>query len=100
MLVTRSGLARDLEELGSAGGSHTCWQDVQPNVLGALPHDRLTGEEDNVNYVARPALIAGYGNGGLAMESKAYLLEARPLVGRTTACVGRNLPPENARNLG
>jgi aminoglycoside 3-N-acetyltransferase len=47
---------------------------------GALPYERVIGEEDYVGYIARSALAAGAGSSGSVGEATAYLFEARKLV--------------------
>jgi aminoglycoside 3-N-acetyltransferase len=47
---------------------------------GALPYERVIGEEDYVGYIARTALVAGIGGSGSVGEATAYLFEARELV--------------------
>ena len=47
---------------------------------GALPYERVIGEEDYVGYIARSALAAGTGSSGSVGEATAYLFEARKLV--------------------
>src|SRR5215217_4697647 len=47
---------------------------------GALPYERVIGEEDYVGYIARSALAAGRGSSGSVGEATAYLFEARKLV--------------------
>jgi aminoglycoside 3-N-acetyltransferase len=47
---------------------------------GALPYERVIGEEDYIGYIARSALAAGAGSSGSVGEATAYLFEARKLV--------------------
>ena len=47
---------------------------------GALPYERVIGEEDYVGYIARSALAAGAGSSGSVGEATAYLFEAQKLV--------------------
>src|SRR5215207_2505663 len=47
---------------------------------GALPYERVIGEEDYVGYIARWALAAGTGSRGSVGGATAYLFEARKLV--------------------
>jgi aminoglycoside 3-N-acetyltransferase len=47
---------------------------------GALPYERVIGEEDYVGYIARSALAAGAGSSGSVGEATAYLFETRKLV--------------------
>jgi aminoglycoside 3-N-acetyltransferase len=47
---------------------------------GALPYERVIGDEDYVGYIARSALAAGAGGSGSVGEAPAYLFEARELV--------------------
>jgi aminoglycoside 3-N-acetyltransferase len=47
---------------------------------GALPYERVIGEEDYIGYIARSALAAGAGWRGSVGEARAYLFEGRKLV--------------------
>jgi aminoglycoside 3-N-acetyltransferase len=47
---------------------------------GALPYERVIGEEDYIGYIACSALAAGAGSSGSVGEARAYLFEARELV--------------------
>ena len=67
---------------------------------GALPYERLIGEEDYIEYIARSALEAGCGRSGLAGEGTAHLFEARPLVEHAVAWIEQNFPSEAAEDPG
>lgn len=47
---------------------------------GALPYERVLGEEDYVEHIARSALAAGKGNSGPAGQGTAHVFDARELV--------------------
>jgi len=47
---------------------------------GAFPYDRLLGEEDYIEHIARSALADGTGRSGPVGKGKAYLFEAPELV--------------------
>ena len=57
---------------------------------GALPYERVIGEEDYVGYVARSALAVGAGDSGPIGEATAYLFEARELVEHAVRWIERN----------
>jgi aminoglycoside 3-N-acetyltransferase len=60
---------------------------------GALPYERITGEEDYIGYIARSALADGVGRSGPVGEGKAYLFEARDLVAYAVRWIESNFPP-------
>jgi aminoglycoside 3-N-acetyltransferase len=57
---------------------------------GALPYERVIGEEDYVGYLARSAIEAGCGKSGPVGQATAYLFEARPLVEHVVAWIEHN----------
>jgi aminoglycoside 3-N-acetyltransferase len=67
---------------------------------GALPYERLTGEEDYVGYIARSALAAGSGAGGPVGETTAHLFDARGLVEHAVGWIERNFPFRAAKDPG
>lgn len=60
---------------------------------GALPYERITGEEDYIEHIARSALVEGIGRSGPVGEGKAHLFEARELVAYAVRWIERNFPP-------
>jgi aminoglycoside 3-N-acetyltransferase len=59
---------------------------------GALPYERITGEVDYIEHIARSALADGVGSSGPVGESEAYLFEARELVAYAVRWIERNFP--------
>ena len=59
---------------------------------GALPYERVIGEEDYVEHLARSALAAGTGRSGPVGEATAYLFDARGLVEHAVGWIERNFP--------
>ncbi len=57
---------------------------------GALPYERVLGEEDYIEHIARSALGTGAGNSGPVGEATAHLFEARGLVDHAVAWIERN----------
>jgi aminoglycoside 3-N-acetyltransferase len=57
---------------------------------GALPYERVLGEEDYVEHIARSALAAGKGRSGPVGEATAHLLDARGLVEHAVGWIERN----------
>jgi aminoglycoside 3-N-acetyltransferase len=57
---------------------------------GALPYERVLGEEPYVEHIARSALVAGAGRSGLVGEGTAYLFDARGLVEHAVGWIERN----------
>ncbi|MDP9425660.1 MAG: hypothetical protein M3P37_06385 [Actinomycetota bacterium] len=47
---------------------------------GALPYERVLGEEDYIEHITRSELSAGAGRSGQVGEATAYLFDARGLV--------------------
>jgi aminoglycoside 3-N-acetyltransferase len=59
---------------------------------GALPYERLIGEEDYVVYLAGSALAAGCGKSGPVGEATAYLFDAPELVEHAVGWIEQNFP--------
>jgi len=57
---------------------------------GALPYERLIGEEDYVEHLARLALAAGCGTSGPVGDATAYLFDAPELVEYTVGWIEHN----------
>lgn len=57
---------------------------------GALPYERVLGEEDYVEHIARAALSSGAGQSGTVGEAAAHLFDARRLVERAVGWIERN----------
>ena len=57
---------------------------------GALPYERVLGEEDYVEHIARSALAAGAGRSGPVGEAMAHLFEARSLAEHAVGWIERN----------
>ena len=57
---------------------------------GALPYERVLGEEDYIEHIARSALAAGVGRSGPVGEGTAYLFDARGLVEHAVGWIKRN----------
>ena len=62
---------------------------------GALPYERILGEEDYVEHIARSALAAGAGRSGPVGEATAYLFDARGLVEHAVSWIERNFASED-----
>ena len=61
---------------------------------GALPYERVLGEEDYVEHIARSALAAGEGRSGPVGEATACLFDARGLVEHAVGWIERNFASE------
>jgi aminoglycoside 3-N-acetyltransferase len=59
---------------------------------GALPYERVLGEEDYIEHIARSALAAGAGRSGPLGEATAHLFDARGLVEHAVGWIERNFP--------
>ncbi len=59
---------------------------------GALPYERVLGEEDYIGHIARSALAAGSGRSGTVGEATAYLFDARRLVEHAVGWIERSFP--------
>jgi aminoglycoside 3-N-acetyltransferase len=57
---------------------------------GALPYERVLGEEDYIEHLARAALGAGAGRSEPVGEATAYLFDARALVEHAVSWIERN----------
>ncbi len=60
---------------------------------GALPYERVLGEEDYVEHIARSALAVGKGRSGPLGEATAHLFDARGLVEHAVGWIERNFTP-------
>jgi aminoglycoside 3-N-acetyltransferase len=67
---------------------------------GALPYERILGEEDYIEHIARSALAAGKGRSGPVGEGTAYLFDARGLVEHAVGWIERNFPSGGSTDLG
>jgi aminoglycoside 3-N-acetyltransferase len=63
-------------------------------------HERVIGEEDYIEHIARSALAAGAGTSGPIGGTIAYLFEARELVEHAVGWIERNFPSGDPANLG
>lgn len=61
---------------------------------GALPYERVLGEEDYIEHIARSALAAGAGKSGPVGEGTAHLFDAKRLVEHAVGWIERNFAPE------
>jgi aminoglycoside 3-N-acetyltransferase len=68
----------------------TCW-DIDTSE-GALPYERVLGEEDYIGHIARSSLAAGAGRSGQVGKATAYVFEARGLVEHAVGWIERNFP--------
>jgi aminoglycoside 3-N-acetyltransferase len=66
---------------------------------GALPYERLIGEEDYIRHIARSALTAGCGRSRPVGGATAFVFEARPLVEYAVAWIEQNFPSGAAEDL-
>jgi aminoglycoside 3-N-acetyltransferase len=66
---------------------------------GALPYERVLGEEDYVEHIVRSALAAGVGRSGSVGEGTAYLFDARGLVEHAVGWIERNFPSGGSTEL-
>jgi aminoglycoside 3-N-acetyltransferase len=57
---------------------------------GALPYERVLGQKDYIEHIARTALGAGAGRSGPVGEATAYLFDARALVEHAVGWIERN----------
>src|SRR5215211_82123 len=60
---------------------------------GALPYERITGEEDYIEHIARSALADGVGRSGPVGEGEAHLFDARELVTYAVRWIEGVFPP-------
>jgi aminoglycoside 3-N-acetyltransferase len=66
---------------------------------GALPYERVLGEEDYIEHIARSALAAGKGRSGPVGEGTAYLIDARGLVEHAVGWIERNFASGGSTDL-
>ncbi len=66
---------------------------------GALSYERLLGEEDYIEHIARSALAAGVGRSGPVGEGIAHLFEAQGLVEHAVAWIEQNFASGGATDL-
>jgi aminoglycoside 3-N-acetyltransferase len=62
---------------------------------GALPYERVLGEEDYIEHVARSALAAGAGRSGPLGKATAYLFDAQRLVEYAVGWIERSFASED-----
>ena len=60
--------------------------------VGALPYERVLGEEDYIEHIARSALAAGAGKSGPVGGGTAHLFDARALVEHAVEWIEQNFP--------
>ena len=66
---------------------------------GALPYERVLGEEDYIEHITRSALAAGKGRSRPVGEGTAYLFDARGLVEHAVGWVERNFASGGSTEL-
>jgi aminoglycoside 3-N-acetyltransferase len=66
---------------------------------GALPYQRVLGEEPYIEHIARSALVAGKGRRGPVGEATAHLFDARGLVEHAVDWIERTFPPGGSTYL-
>lgn len=73
-------------------GSERLWRTFSDidTADGALPYERVLGEEDYIEHIARSALAAGVGRSEPLGEGTAYLFDARGLVEHAIDWIERN----------
>jgi aminoglycoside 3-N-acetyltransferase len=57
---------------------------------GALPYERITGDEDYIEHIVRSGLAEGIGRSGPVGEGTVYLFEAQELVAYAVAWIERH----------
>ncbi len=67
---------------------------------GALPYERVLGEEDYIEHIARSALAAGKGRSGPLGEGTAHLFDARGLVEHAVGWIEQNFPSGGSTEPG
>src|SRR5918997_5610884 len=67
---------------------------------GALPYERILGDEDYVGHIARSALVAGVGRSGPVGEGPTHPFDARGLVGHAVGWIERNFASGTLTELG
>jgi len=60
---------------------------------GALPYERITGEEDYIEHIARSALADGVGRSGPVGEGEANLFDAQELIAYAVSWIEGRFPP-------
>lgn len=63
---------------------------------GTLPYERVLGDRDYVEHIARAALAAGAGHSAKVGEATAYLFDARRLVEQAAGWIERNFPAQTS----
>jgi aminoglycoside 3-N-acetyltransferase len=78
------------------GGKRLWWtfSDIDTSE-GALPYERLLGEEDYIEHIARSSLAAGKGRSGPVGEATAHLFDARGLVEHAVGWIEQNFAAGN-----
>jgi aminoglycoside 3-N-acetyltransferase len=73
-------------------GGQRVWRTFSDNDTseGALPYERVIGEEDYIEHIARSALAAGFGRSGPVGGGTAHLFEARGLVEHAIGWIEHN----------
>jgi aminoglycoside 3-N-acetyltransferase len=66
---------------------------------GALPYERVLGEEDYIEHIVRSALAAGKGRSGPVGEGTAYLFDARGLVKHVVGWIERTFASGSSTDL-
>jgi aminoglycoside 3-N-acetyltransferase len=66
---------------------------------GALPYERVLGEEPYIEHITRSALAAGAGRSGPVGEATAHLFDARRLVEHAVGWIERNFPSGGSMDL-
>jgi aminoglycoside 3-N-acetyltransferase len=67
---------------------------------GALPYERVLGEEDYIGHIARSALAVEAGRSGAVGAATAYVFEARGLVEHAVGWIERNFPARDSTEFG
>ncbi len=63
---------------------------------GALPYERVLGDEPYVEHIARAALASGAGRSGTVGEATAYLFDARRLVEQAVGWIEQNFAAKDS----
>jgi aminoglycoside 3-N-acetyltransferase len=66
---------------------------------GALSYERVLGDEDYIEHIARSALAAGAGRSGPIGEATGYVFEARALLEYAVGWIERNFPAGSSTEL-
>lgn len=67
---------------------------------GALPYERILGEKDYIEHIARSALAAGAGKSGPVGAATAHLFDAQLLVEYAVGWIERNFPSKDSTDSG